>query len=415
MGAGAHVALPGVTQLVRDRVSWLLYLQLGTFGYFLYGFGPVVPLLRDELEISRTVAGLYGPALAVGSTVGGAVFPYLVRRLGQPGALWTGAGGLAAGVSLLCLVTSVPATLAASVLAMTFGIVVVSGVTTALHAHHGLASSAAISEANGFAAGIGLLAPLLIGLAVSVGAGWRTGMAGVVLLAGVIAVAARSFGVRVPAAAVAPAHRAATGPLPGRFWLAWGCVLATGAVEVSLSLWASEQLRERVGMAPGTAAAGMSAVLVGMVVGRVAGGRVALRRGTVPLLVAALGVSAVGFGVFWVAVVPWLAVLGLVLCGLGISLHFPLGVALTIGASQGRSEAAMARVAYAMALGSGAAPFVLGALADRVGIGWAFSVVPVCLATAGGLVWRLAVLRRRDAMATERRGGEAATTEVAPG
>ncbi|MGH8894974.1 MAG: MFS transporter, partial [Actinomycetes bacterium] len=54
-------------RLERDRLTWVTYLQLGSYGYFLYGVGPSLSLLRDELDISRTVAGLHGTALAVGA------------------------------------------------------------------------------------------------------------------------------------------------------------------------------------------------------------------------------------------------------------------------------------------------------------------------------------------------------------
>lgn len=43
-------------KLVRDPFTLLTYAQLGIFGYFLHGFGPVVPLLRDEQGTSRAVA-----------------------------------------------------------------------------------------------------------------------------------------------------------------------------------------------------------------------------------------------------------------------------------------------------------------------------------------------------------------------
>ena len=60
--------------------------QLRVFwGYFLYGFGPVVPLLRDEQGVSAALAGLHGTALAVGIVFGGMLFPPLARRFG-PGA-----------------------------------------------------------------------------------------------------------------------------------------------------------------------------------------------------------------------------------------------------------------------------------------------------------------------------------------
>jgi hypothetical protein len=71
-------------KLVRDPLTLITYAQLGVFGYFLYGFGPVVPLLRDEQGTSRAVASLHGSALAAAVVVGGTVFPPLVRRTAGP-------------------------------------------------------------------------------------------------------------------------------------------------------------------------------------------------------------------------------------------------------------------------------------------------------------------------------------------
>ena len=75
----------------RGPATWLTYSQLGIYGYFLYGFGPTVPLLRDEQGFSRTVAGLHGTALAVGALLSALSWPagHPVRPdrddLGRPG------------------------------------------------------------------------------------------------------------------------------------------------------------------------------------------------------------------------------------------------------------------------------------------------------------------------------------------
>src|SRR5207247_9579525 len=45
---GASATVDPVPRLVRDRLTWLSYGQVAAFGYFFYGFGPVVPLLREE-------------------------------------------------------------------------------------------------------------------------------------------------------------------------------------------------------------------------------------------------------------------------------------------------------------------------------------------------------------------------------
>jgi hypothetical protein len=40
-------------RLERDRRTWLTYGQLGVYGWFLYGFGPALTLLRDSIELWR--------------------------------------------------------------------------------------------------------------------------------------------------------------------------------------------------------------------------------------------------------------------------------------------------------------------------------------------------------------------------
>jgi MFS family permease len=386
-----------VSGLVRDRVTWLHYAQQGAFGYFQFGFGPSVLLLREESGVSRTVAGLYGPALAVGAIVGGVLFPHLTRRLSLRLVLAMALAGLACGVALFCLAPSVAGTLAAAALTMSFGILVLSGVSTGLSEHHGSAASGAVSEANAASAGMGFIAPLLINLAVDAGMGWRVAMAVSIVLTGtlaVVTVVSRRPAVTSTPEDVLPQQK--DGRLPRRYWLAWACLLTVMSVEMAMMQWTPEQLREHTGLAAGASSVGVSALLGGMVVGRLAGGWIAVRIGTFPLMYATLATAAAGFMIFWTATDPDIAIAGLVCCGLGISLHFPLGIALTIRASNQRFELAMSRSAYAAALSFGAAPFLLGALGDLLGMYWAFALVPACLTVAALMVAQLARLDRRD-------------------
>ena len=376
-------------RLVRDRATWLIYAQLGVWGYFLYGFGPVVPMLRVEQRVSATAASLHGTALAVGGVLGGLLLPALVRRLGRGGTLWLAMVGVAVTGIALCLAHPLPGTLAATVAVSTFGTILVGSVVAALAAHHGLAGPAAISEANAIACGMGVLAPLVIGFAVAAGFGWRPGLAAVAGLVALVAVIAFSLGVRVPRGAV-PSTVDVVGPLPRAYWIAWTLMATTGAVEVSLSLWAADVLRGHAGTTAGGAAAAVSAIVAGMAVGRLLGGRLVLRLGPVRLFLGALGLSAVGFAVFWTATSTWLAVAGLMIVGLGNSMHYPLGISLALRTAPGQEDRAAGWASYSMALGFGLGPFILGAIADGVGTHLAFLVVPVLLALAAILVARLA-------------------------
>ena len=80
-----------------------LYALLGAWGYFLYGFGPVVSLLRDEQHISRGVASLHSTAFAAGAVIGGIVTPRLVRRYGRPATIWAGSAAVCRGRRRACV------------------------------------------------------------------------------------------------------------------------------------------------------------------------------------------------------------------------------------------------------------------------------------------------------------------------
>lgn len=386
--------------LVRDRLTWLAYGLLAAFGYFFYGFGPVVPLLHEEQGTSRGVAGLHATAFAVGGLVAATAMPHLVRRFGRQVLAWAGLAGLSTAALGFWTVHALWLTLPLAAIASAFGALIVNTALATMSEHHGPAGPAAISEGNAVGAAVGLVAPLVIGATVAAGLGWRPGLAAVAWVGVLVAVAALAFRVRIPAALPLP-EAATRGRLPGAFWLVWCCLIATGSVEVCLNLWVADVLRTHSHTSPGLATAAVSVIIAGMVVGRFAGGRVLLRWPARQVLLGALALSTVGFGVFWSAPVPWLAVGGLVLLGLGNATHFPIGMALAVIHSGGQPDLALSRATYALSLAFGVAPFALGVVADFVGPHTAFLMVPAFLLTAAGLAWRLgthAPPRRHDAV-----------------
>ena len=377
-------------RLVRDRPTWLMYGQLGLWAYFLYAFTPIVPLLRAEQHTSRMVASLHGTAFAAGSVLGGALLPALARRYDWNTRIWGGMAGVAVVVVGLSVSRPLAMTLPLAAVVGIFGSIAVNSITAALSGHHGAAGTSAISEANAVAAGVGIVAPLIVGAAVTLGLGWRPGL---LVMAGgliVLALVVSRRGVRIPAERVA-AGAVRTGRLPRRYWLAFGSLFATGAVEMCLSQWVADVLRVNHGLSAGAATAGVSSVLAGMFVGRVVGGCLALRRPAAWVLLGGLAISMVGFGVFWFAGPGWLAIVGLGVCGIGNGVHFPLGISLAIDNSGGQPDLATSRTSYAIGLAFGAAPFALGAIADRLGTHTAFAMVPLFLAMAVGMVVPLAL------------------------
>ncbi|MCW3838792.1 MFS transporter [Micromonospora yasonensis] len=397
-------------RLTHDRTTWLTYAQLGLWGFFLYGFGPVVPLLRDEQGTTAAVAGLHSTGIAVGALLGGALFAPVARRLGRGPATWLGLAGVAVGVAALGLLRPLPATIVAVAVVAAFGMMVVSGVNVVLVAHHGPAAPAALAEANAACAGMGILAPLVIGATVDAGLGWRPVMAVEVGLIALVALAARAFRVRLPKTAPcgnsssarltprsdlepsAAADPAASAParLPRAYWIAWALMSVTGSIEVCLSLWTADVLRTHAGLSAGGASAAVAAIVCGMFAGRVAGGRFALRWPPVPLLLGALAVSLVGFALFWSAPVGWLAITGLVVLGLGNALHYPLAISIALAVAGPAADKAAGWSSYSMGVGFGIAPVALGWVADGVGPHLAFLLLPGFIAAALLLTGRLA-------------------------
>ncbi|WP_406288982.1 MFS transporter [Embleya sp. NBC_00896] len=370
--------------LVRDRATWLLYLHMAAFGYFLYCFGPSVTLLGDDLGVGNAVAALHSTAYAAAGVLIALLGDRPMRRFGRGPTLWAGCGLLSLGVLAYCAAETPAVSLSAALLSGFGAFLVVNVAGTALADHHGTtAGPSALNEANGLAAGVGMAAPLLIGVMDSSGPGWRWAMYAVPLLFGALALGlGRTRIPDLPALAPAPVTPEAAapgGPLPAAYWWAWLLTVCSVAVEFSLSLWASTLLRDRTGMSESAAATGMTAVVAGLCLGRLVGGRLALRLALHRLYISAVALNLVGFTMFWSATVPWLAYLGLFVSGLGMSVQFPLATAAAIRAAGGRADLAVSRLAVATTIAAGGAPFLLGLATDLMPVRAAFLLLPILL------------------------------------
>ena len=103
------------------------------------------------------------------------------------------------------------------------------------------------------------------------------------------------------------------------------------------------------------------------------------RFGSERLIAVALAVAAAGFAVFWLVPSSTVAVVGLGVTGSGVSLLYPLTLALGIAAAGGRTDSAAARAAFAAGIAIAIAPFALGGLADVSDLQVAYAIVPVLL------------------------------------
>jgi len=389
-------------RLHRDRVTVALYAHFVAWGWLLYSFSPSVPLLAREMGITKAQAGLHGTAMAAGTVATALVSARMVQRFGRRGTLLIASGVLSLGVVMLVSGRTLGVTLPGVAVIGVGGTLLVSAAQPALSLHHSEASAAAVVEANGVGSSFGLLAPLAVGASVAAGWGWRPAVAVTIVLAGVAAVLIGSLpglgalgsssvpatpadGVPCdlePAPATAPARRG----FSGTFWFFWVGNLVAIAIENATTFWAADLLIDGTGAGPGIATGAVAGLVAGMSVARFVVGPISMRRAPEKLLILAFGLAGVGWLILWSATTTPLALVGLVVTGLGYGAQYPLSIALLLRASEDRPDKAQARATLGAGGAIAVAPFLLGAVADRVGPHSAFLLVPVLIAIGAGAV-----------------------------
>ena len=159
--------------LSRSRVTWLMYMATAAWASFIYLLGPSTPLLADDFALDTRQAGLYGAALAVGIVSGGLISSRVASRLGRSVAFRLGLVLLVSGEGVLANAPGYLDSLLGVGVAGTGGAFILSTTTATLSDVHGNDSAAAITEANALAAWIGAASPLVLGLVLTEGHGWR--------------------------------------------------------------------------------------------------------------------------------------------------------------------------------------------------------------------------------------------------
>ena len=370
---------------VRDKPTLISYAQASCFGWLIFGSGPAISFLREDLNLSRAMASAHSLGMSIGGVTAGLVAQNLIHKFGRGWLLRWASAILALGILLFTVGRVVPLTLLGFTLCFLGGVTIVQSTAAFLSHHQGKFASASISELHGVAAGFGLLSPVVIGLCVTYGFGWRIGMAvGVVVTVLVEMVRGRdtaSYGLPFSTDEEIVGHDIA-GPLPKAFW--WACVamICTSGVEYAVLLWSSDYLRSNGGFAKGASAIALGCVVGAMAIGRLVGSVLTRRFASERLYVGSLLLALVGFLGFWGTSAPAIMIGFLTITGFGLSLHFPFGIERAINVSAGRADRATTRIAIATAISSGVAPFSIGVLADHIGVSQAFLVVPAVLLVA---------------------------------
>jgi MFS family permease len=363
----------------RDAPTLLCYGALAGYAFWLYAYGPALALLRAELHFSYTVLGVYSALWSAGAALVGVSFAPVARRVPRAALLWFSAGGATAGAGLFIAGRSIAITLSGALILGFAGTTLLTCIQAILSDRHGERRDRALTEANVGAAACAVLAPLLLGLFQATPLGWRAAMGLPALMFAGLYLRYRHQS--LPAApASRPTGRSAK--LSLSCWLLATMVAVGIAVEFCLIYFGAEALTS-TGLRTAQAATAMSGFYLGILGGRVGGAYLTRRAGrAIPVLYISLAVTAAGFGLFWLADQPVPAVAGLFLCGLGVANLYPLSLALTLAAAPGNSDTANARTQLLGGVLVIVAPYLLGSLADHLGLRAAFTIEPVLIAVA---------------------------------
>ena len=367
---------------VHDRPTLITYVQLGFFAWYTYGLGATMALLRDDQGTSRWVSSLHGSFAAIGGIIGGLLTAKAIDRWGRGRVLRIGALGLAAALLLYSWPGGAPGlTMPAIFLAGFTGAFALISINAFLLDHQGPAGPAAITEANAVASFSGLIGPIAIGIGAATVLGWRAGIWAVII--GFIGVEIwRGRNVSTYGAPGMVVHHAEGSRLPTRVFWSLGIIMCFLAAEFSLAYWSADLLRERASFGPAAAAASLASLTGGMLIGRMYGSRLARTTSVDTILKASILVALVGFAVAWLFTAGAVIIVGLLITGVGIGVHWPLGVARAVRASDGLTDRATAAASVAGSIAIAIAPFALGFLSDAIGFHLAFLLVPLFLALA---------------------------------
>ena len=362
----------------RDRFTWLAYLSLAFYAYFLNVLGPITPFLKEELSLSYTVSSFHFTAFAVGILLIGLSGHLLVQRIGRWRSLWIGVIGMSLS-ALLLLTGRIPAiTIGASFLMGLVGSLILAIVPAALSDGHGELRAVALSEANMLSSVVATAAPLMVGWFAHFTGGWRLAL-GIVAFTPILMFLGLGRGTTSAEASPIEERTQLNQPLPTLFWIYWLAIVLGVSVEFCMIFWGADYLEHVLGMIKANAAQALSLFLAAMILGRITGSRLVQSFSARTVVTVSILIASIGFLVFWRTESVFVGLSGLFITGLGVANLYPLLLSLTIGAAKGNTGQASARATLASGTAILALPLALGRLADGVGIRSAYGIVVLLL------------------------------------
>jgi predicted MFS family arabinose efflux permease len=356
----------------RDRTSALAVIFNSSLTGFQVALGAIMPIVRDDLHMSLTIASLHFTIMAIAGMIASHLTSRVAGRYGRRRVVYVSLTLVNLGLLAFCLAPSVIVTLAAAVvigISGQFGTILTQSEVMDHHQHH---RATATAELSLIISGFMLLTTLGAGPLVKLTDSWR-----LVLIIPTVMLAGTYLVIRpVRFSDGHPGRiRHSTGTMNGLAWLFCVLIISQTAFEWCYGYLGAEFMDKAGGLSKSSAAGSMALYYCGLVLGRFFLVPAVRKFSALQLLTTSFSVALVGFLLLASGPNPEIKCAGLFVSGLGISLTFPMIATLAAGSFPNATDWIISRIFTAGGLAVAVAPFVIGTLGDAVGIGISFWVV----------------------------------------
>ena len=356
----------------REPDNFRAILLMAAIGsYLLWSAGAAIPLLRLDLEISRTLAGLHNVAVGISAPLGARLAVPLINRFGRELVMRAMLLVMFLGVMTLVTAPSIVFTIPAIGCAA-FSQTIVNAISLAQISHDKAPSMRRMMLQTGTQAVVGASAILMISASLHSNNGWRLPIVlGALILTPISFYSIRKVKFIAPESTNQSPTDIFTRALKIRLF-AFGAI--NSILEVGIGFWALDLLVSRE--APVALGALGSAILsYGIAAGRLS---LAFFQPN-PHLVMRLATGAIISGVLIICLFdePLLTMLGLTIAALGIAPLFGMG-AFRVSEGFTHAEFRISRYMIGASFCYGFAPFMLAIIFDNFGyvVGYAL-LIPV--------------------------------------
>ncbi len=367
-----------------------------TFGIVLTTLGAVLPSIIERFGLDKAQAGALFLLMTLGIITASLVFGPMVDRYGYKGILLAATALILAGLEGIAFAPTL-GLLRVSIVMIGFGGGIVNGGTNALVADISSGERGAKLNLLGVFFGVGAVGVPFV-LATLTGRFSQSALiagVGTLVVVPFVVIAVSRF--PIPKQPQGFPIAAAGGLLKDPLLLLMGVMLfLESGIELTVGGWISTFVKEELDVEAGKALILLSLYWLGMMLTRIALGRILRRASHFSVLYVCLAIALAGAALLLTTHSVAVAAAGVFLLGAGFAAMFP-----TVLGFIGDRYATLSGTAFSLAIaialvGGMLLPYVAGILGGRYGMRGSFLIVPVALVMQGVLLGILS-LRLRDA------------------